>query len=178
MKINTLKTTLGYLRSLSEKYSGISFKRKSLNSIYNYHRILGDDWALHTSGQPTESQFEVIKSLGIKTVINLAPASAENALSDEQRTVTQLGLKYVHLPVDFKRPTDDDFRSFVELMRSNDVGKLWVHCAANMRVSAFVYRYRCVELGHNSELAKKDLDAIWEPFGVWRKFVAKTRPNH
>ncbi len=172
MKINTLKTAFGYLHSLSEKHTGISFKRKSLQSIYNYHRISTTDWALYTSGQPTEKQFEVIKELGIETVINLAPSSAENALNDEEKTVTQLGLKYEHLPVDFKHPSEDNFQSFIELMTANDTDKLWVHCAANMRVSAFVYRYRCVELGHSQELAKKDMDAIWEPFGAWKKFVA------
>ena len=172
MNINTVKTMLGYLRSLFEKYSGISFKRLSLDSIYNYHQVLLGDAHLHTSGQPTEKQFQVIKQLGIQTVLNLAPASAENALKDEHATVTSLGMRYVHLPVDFKRPTNENYQEFVDIMQFEDPETIWVHCAANMRVSAFVYRYRCTALGHDKLLAKQDIDVIWEPLGVWKKFVA------
>lgn len=35
--------------------------------------------------------------------------------------------------------------------------KVWVHCAANMRVSAFIYRYRCTVLGEDRDTAARDL---------------------
>ena len=52
--------------------------------------------------------------------------------------------------------------------------KVWLHCAANMRVSAFVYCYRCAVLKQDPELAKKDLSKVWEPIAVWKKFIAQT----
>jgi len=59
MRVNTVKTTLGYLRSLFEKYSGISWKARSLSGIYNYHAIeLSQDVTINTSGQPTKTHTE------------------------------------------------------------------------------------------------------------------------
>ena len=95
----------------------------------------------------------------------------ENSVVDERRILEAAGARYVHLPVDFKNPTEDDFEAFTELMRSSDSEHLWVHCAANMRVSAFTYRYRCEVLQHDPASARADLDRIWEPYGVWRKFL-------
>jgi hypothetical protein len=42
-----------------------------------------------------------------------------------------------------------------------------------MRVSAFTYRYRVSVLGQDQEAAAQDLHTIWEPFGVWKEFVAR-----
>ena len=53
----------------------------------------------------------------------------------------------------------------------NLILQLWVHCAANMRLSAFMYRYRVCVLGVDKRVARSDLNKIWEPFGVWKKFV-------
>ena len=55
--------------------------------------------------------------------------------------------------------------------------KVWVHCAANMRVSAFVYRYRTEVLGESASVAAEDLRRIWEPTGVWRAFLRFTDGN-
>ena len=168
IKVNTTLTVLGFLRSFLEVKLGFSLRRNRVESIYNYHRL---PFGLRTSGQPLESQFRSIKDSGIEAVLNLAPASAENALANESDVVTKNNLKYIHLPVNFKAPTDDDFRKFVEVINKFGVDSLWVHCAANMRVSAFVYRYRIEKLGHSKAVAEKDLSKIWEPFGVWKGFI-------
>ena len=168
IKVNTTRTVLGYIRSLYEVKFGISSRRNRVESIYNYHRL---PFGLRTSGQPLKSQFRSIKESGVKVVLNLAPASAENALANESDIVNENQMKYIHLPVDFKAPTDDDFREFLDVIDKVGVDSLWVHCAANMRVSAFVYRYRIEKLGHCMADARKDLSKIWEPFGVWKGFI-------
>ncbi len=47
-----------------------------------------------------------------------------------------------------------------------------VHCAANYRVSAFLFRYRRDVLGHDEALARADLDRIWTPDPIWSEFIA------
>jgi hypothetical protein len=49
--------------------------------------------------------------------------------------------------------------------------KIWVHCAANMHVSAFVYKYRRDELGLEDKDINKDLKAIWKPNNTWQSFL-------
>ena len=169
MSLNTLKTVYGYLVTLLEKYTRLKVSGDTLAGIYNAHRV---SERVFTSGQPTEVQFHAIRDAGYEAVINLAPHYAENALPDEASLVTALGLDYIHIPVDFSRPTEKDFQQFVSAMSACSGARLWIHCAANMRVSAFMYRYRCDIEGMDRQQARNDLRRIWEPFGVWKKFVS------
>ncbi len=166
---NTLRTTLGFLATLITRYTPLDLSKPSVEGIFNHLRISD---ALTTSGQPTEEQFQRVRDAGFRQVINLAPHGGENALPDEAATLAALGIDYVHIPVDFRAPSEDDFDRFCEAMEACEGEPLWVHCAANMRVSAFVYRYRRDVLHENPEAAARDLKKIWEPFGVWKAFVA------
>jgi len=170
MASNTLRTVLGFLRSVLERRTPLKAAGDSIGDIYNYLRI---DDRLATSGQPNEQQFALIRDAGYGTVINPAPSSVlENSLTDEGALLEDLGIEYIHIPVDFKNPTEDDFANFVHsLVENKPDQKVWVHCAANMRVSAFVYRYRCSVLGEDEVNAGTDLRKIWEPFGVWKTFI-------
>ena len=57
-------------------------------------------------------------------------------------------------------------------MDNHRAEKVWIHCAANMRVSAFLFRYRIEKMGADRSLAKHDLNQIWEPFDYWRPFMS------
>ena len=164
----TLKTTIGYLKTLVGKYTPIRVGKDYIDGIYNYRKYHD---CLSTSGQPTEDQFKLVKQAGFTTVINLAPANAENALDDEKGTLSALGLEYIHIPVDFKNPTEQDFEDFVACYTPLQNSKTWIHCAANMRVSAFMYRYRRDILRIPEEEANKVMNTVWEPFGAWQKFL-------
>lgn len=146
------------------------WRGESLQGIYNF-LPLGPQ--LLTSGQPTEKQLAHLRDTGVETVINLAPVTADNALPDEAATVAALGMHYVHIPVDFTAPSEADFRRFCEAMAARGEGRVLVHCAANMRVSAFMYRYRCEVLSEPPARARRDLYRIWRPQGVWRDFIAR-----
>jgi uncharacterized protein (TIGR01244 family) len=168
MTTNTLKTVWGYIISLIGKHTPFRREGESIEDIYNYHRI---DDSLGTSGQPTEKQFRWIQQTGYQTVINLLPNNTENYLEDEADLVERLGMDYVHIPVDFKNPTSADFDRFAEAMKAASSQKVWVHCAANMRVSAFIYKYRRDILCDDAQAARQNLDQIWQPFGVWKTFI-------
>ena len=106
--------------------------------IYNWHRL---DGRITTSGQPTEAQLAEIRGLGVRHIVNLGLHTHEKALPDEAATVDRLGMTYIHIPVDFQNPTEQDFQEFCAVMeRLKDV-PVHVHCIANARVSAFFYRF-------------------------------------
>ena len=159
---------MGFFATMLRKWTGISLRANRPDAVYNYHAISD---RVHTSGQPTEKQFAAIRDAGFRRVINLAPRGVENALLDEAGTLAALGLEYVHIPVDFRHPTDADFEQFVDAYEASGDEKVWIHCAANARVSAFVYRYRRDVLKEDEAAARADLNAIWEPIGIWRKFL-------
>ena len=169
--LNTLKTIFGFIASLFKRYMPFRPQSDSVDAVYNYLLINEN---LATSGQPTEEQFHLIQQAGYKHVINLAPNSfLENSLKNEASLVNALGMEYLHIPVDFKGPKDSDFNRFVTGMQGASNDKVWVHCAANMRVSAFIYKYRCQVLNEDRQHAEKDLHQIWEPYGVWENFIEK-----
>lgn len=140
----------------------------SLPEIYNF-RALGD--RLGTAGQPTERQFHAIQQAGFQVVINLALPTSDNALPNEGSIVTGLGMSYIHIPVDFKAPTSEDFQAFSRMMEAFEDQCVFVHCAANMRVSAFVFLHRVLHEGVSASEAQRDLHAIWHPDEVWSRFI-------
>jgi len=139
-------------------------------AIYHWRRL---DERVTTSGQPTEPQLADIQALGVRHVINLGLHTHEKALPDEAASVSDLGMTYIHIPVDFQNPTDQDFDQFWAVMRQLSDVPVHVHCIANYRVSAFFYRYRRDVLGMDEAQARADMEAIWQPEGVWAKFVGR-----
>jgi protein tyrosine phosphatase (PTP) superfamily phosphohydrolase (DUF442 family) len=107
-----------------------------LDRIYNFLPI---SESIATSGQPTKEQFASIEGSGYKLVISLALANSTNAIPEEKEIVENLGMEYIHIPVVWENPTQADFNNFCAVMTANRKRKVFVHCAMNMRVSAFIY---------------------------------------
>jgi protein tyrosine phosphatase (PTP) superfamily phosphohydrolase (DUF442 family) len=137
---------------------------------YHWRRL---DERVTTSGQPPEPQLAAIRDLGVSHVVNLGLHSHEKALPDEAASVARLGMTYVHQPVDFSAPTEADLARFCALMEALKDEVVHVHCIANYRVSAFFYRYRVDVLGWDPDRARRDLDAVWRPEGVWKDLVER-----
>lgn len=136
--------------------------------IYNWRRF---DERLTTSGQPTEAQLADLKRLGIKHVINLGLHTHEKALPDEAGCLAALGLRYVHIPVAFDAPTEEDFAQFCSAMAEWANQPVHVHCIANLRVTAFLYRWQRDVLGVEDGTARDLMDTVWQPGGVWAAFI-------
>jgi len=164
---STIRTSLGFVKSLFSNNQD-SDRTVTLDSIFNYLPI---NDRITTSGQPQAAHFPLIRAAGFETVLNLAPHGAENALPDEAQLVAATGMTYVHIPVAFDNPTEDDFTRFQQVLEQSPQQKIYVHCAANMRVSAFVYRYRTQVLQEDAAVARLDLQRMWKPFGVWADFI-------
>ena len=137
-------------------------------TIYNWRRL---DDRITTSGQPTEPQLADIHALGVRHIVNLGLHTHDKALPDEAASVGRLGMTYIHIPVDFQNPTDQDFEQFCSVMERLKKVPVHVHCIANYRVSAFLYRYRRDVLGLDEAKARGEMEAIWHPEGVWAAFV-------
>ena len=139
-------------------------------TIYNWRRL---DDRVTTSGQPTEQQLGDIQALGVRHIVNLGLHTHEKALPDEAASVSRLGMTYIHIPVDFQNPTDEDFTKFRSAMEQLKEVPVHVHCIANYRVSAFFYRYRRDVLGMDETQARAEMEQIWHPEGVWARFIGR-----
>lgn len=139
-----------------------------LADIYNYLKLSD---TLATSGQPTEVQIEAIGRAGYQLVINLALTGTPYSLPDEAASVQAAGMEYIHIPVIWDHPTLENLQAFFAAMDANQERKVFVHCAANMRVSAFVALYRILRLNWPPEKAFEDLQRIWTPNETWQAFI-------
>jgi protein tyrosine phosphatase (PTP) superfamily phosphohydrolase (DUF442 family)/predicted kinase len=142
----------------------------ALGTIINYRR-LGPD--VITGGQPTEAQLALAAAAGSEVVINLGRLDPAYALSDERGTVAARGLIYEHIPVVWAEPTTADLEAFFAAMERHAGRRLFVHCAANYRASAFNMLYRVLRLGWRIEDARPDMDAIWDPaeYPQWEALI-------
>ena len=140
----------------------------ALDDIYNY-LPLSD--SLATSGQPSQEQFVEIAKAGFQVVINLGLSKADYALEDEAGLVKSLGMTYVHIPVLWEAPEKPDLESFFAVMEAHQAKHVYVHCAANMRVSTFVALYRILRLGWERDVAFRDVYKIWTPNERWQSFI-------
>lgn len=150
-----------------------------LEKIYNYRRLSD---TLATAGQPTEDEMVAVAEAGFEIVVNLALHDADYSLPGEREIVNSLGMRYIHIPVQWERPTRTDLEQFFETMDNLSGHRLFIHCAANKRVSVFVSLYRRLRQGWSAEDVIPDVQAIWEPDAVWRPFmdemVRQLAPKH
>ncbi len=139
-----------------------------LEDIYNYRRLSDE---LITSGQPTAEQLAAVAAAGAAVVINLALPNDTRALPDERGVVEALGMVYEPIPVVWTAPAPADLAAFFAAMDRHASRRVYVHCAANMRVSAFVMLYRVLRLGWPPAEALPDMQALWQPNATWQAFI-------
>ncbi len=148
---------------------------QQLEKIYNFLPLSN---SLATAGQPTPQQFSAIADAGYQVVVNLAMPSSKEALANEAEIVQALQLDYIAIPVVWEQPTLENFQEFVRVMEANGDKPVFVHCIANMRVSAFIYLYRLISQDLSESEAWEEVKKIWTPNPIWQKFIEQIKQHY
>ncbi|NVK54682.1 MAG: protein tyrosine phosphatase family protein [Alteromonadaceae bacterium] len=129
-----------------------------------------------SSGLPNEAHFSVFKTQGVTTVIDLIPGDR----AVEQSMVSDLGLEYHNIQVEWENPTVENFKAYVALMNTarSQPGIVLTHCRKNWRGAVFTYLYRLTQLNQSEAVARQDLDAIWQPNDTWLAFIEKVKAHY
>ena len=139
-----------------------------MNKILNYVKI---NELISSSGQPKVEELELIANEGFEVVINLAVPTTSNALENEDKIVSSLNMSYIHIPVDFENPKISDLKLFLNILQALGANKVWIHCAKNYRVSAFMYVYHKYILHTPFEQIDLSIFDIWQPSLVWQELM-------
>jgi len=131
-----------------------------MEDIINFYQITEN---VGTGGQPTIRQLAEIAEANYSAIVNLAMHDSDNAIPEEADIVSSLGMKYIHIPVPFEAPTSNHLKEFFNVMDSFEEKKVFVHCAVNARVSAFMHQYLTLKKGVSSEKATSPLLHQWLP---------------
>lgn len=129
---------------------------------------------LASSAQPTTGWLAQVMDSKYDVLINLAPPQSHGSIANEGGIVASKGVTYVNIPVDFMRPTAEDFRLFSEVMKAAAGRSVFVHCQANFRASSFVFLYRVIHEGAPVGETWKSLQGVWVPEPQWKRFIEET----
>lgn len=151
-----------------------------LFELFNYYEYSPQ---LASAGQPTKEQLPAIVEAGIDAVINLAPVTSPGAYADEGSLIRELGIEYVHIPVNWEQPPLADLTTFLAAMDRFNDQRILVHCQANARASLFVYLWRTLKADHDEEDAHKTMIDIWAnnegyelpSFAQWLTFIEQAK---
>jgi protein tyrosine/serine phosphatase len=99
------------------------------------------DERFYRGAQPLPDDYQALKDLGIKTVIDL-----RNDPTDYEKTAVEaLGMKYVNISMSgWKSPKDSQLEEFLKLVDNPETGKFFVHCKAGIHrtgVAGAIYRF-------------------------------------
>ncbi len=147
----------------------------TLDAILNYRQYTP---LFSSAGQPSREQFPLLKEQGYERVIYIAFNNGRTAIPDEDQIVKDLGMDYLHIPVDFNNPTVRDFNAFADAMQREPNSKTILHCQVNARATAFSLLYRVVYQGVPLAQAKADMNTVWQPNEVWRDFIFDVLAEH
>jgi|SRR5689334_5407206 len=127
---------------------------------------------LASSGMPSRQWMSQAKDLGYDTVIDLMPPHMHG--QGERGILEAKGVRYVNIPVDFSRPSAEDFRRFSDALEENKGRNVLVHCMINQRGSSFTFLYRVIHEGAPLRDSQEKLLGVWVPDRVWRRFIEET----
>jgi uncharacterized protein (TIGR01244 family) len=128
-----------------------------LTSILSFLKLSEAVW---TGGQPTLDHLAKLKAEGVKVIINLRPHSEHNGETEAARA-KELGLSYFNLPVVYNAPKPEDADAFLKLTDEHlKDGRVFIHCAAAIRVGAFWMIRRVVRDGWTYERALEEANKI------------------
>ena len=98
------------------------------------------DERFYRGARPKQSDFQALKGLGIRTVIDLTDNTPQ-----ERGYVESLGMKYVNIAIQDKTdPSNAQIAQFLKLVNDPTTGKFYVHCAGGRHrtgVMGAIYRF-------------------------------------
>jgi hypothetical protein len=107
----------------------------------------------------------------VRHIVNLGLHTHEKALPDEAASVSRLGMTHIHIPVD-SAPERPRLRAILRRDGAVDGCPIArsLHC---QRAGLGLYRYRRDVLGMDETQARAEMEAVWQPRGVWVDFVER-----
>jgi tyrosine-protein phosphatase SIW14 len=129
-------------------------------NLPNLNKVSDD---LFRGGQPTRQGFIILRTLGIKTIINL------RWLHTDLFRIRELGFKYFHISCKAWHPEEEDVNRFMDIITNLKKPSTFVHCQHGAdRTGVMVAAYRIFIQGW--EVAAAIEEMTQGPFGFHRIF--------
>jgi tyrosine-protein phosphatase SIW14 len=145
--------------------------------IDNFGRV---DAALYRGAQPEGRDYEDLKKLGVKTIVNL---TSDDADPNEKVSAESAGMAYVQIPMTTHTvPTSAQLAHFLSIVNDPASQPVYVHCVGGRhRTGVMTAVYRMTREGWSGEQAFKEMKQY--NFGAdflhpeFKQFVYRYRPD-
>jgi protein tyrosine/serine phosphatase len=136
---------------------GLLFALTANASIVRFAQVTP---TLYRGGQPeTEADYEMLKSMGIRTIINLR---RDDTVPVEQAIAERLGFRFVNLPIrGYEYPSVDTVNAALALLDDPSAGPIFLHCKHGKDRTGLVYGlYRVHTQGWSKQQAFDEMLAF------------------
>jgi len=124
---------------------------KELSGPAGPDRFARVDDALYRGGQPSRRHLELLRALGVRTIVNLRREDARQWLQEEL-DARQLGFEFFHFP--FYGVFGADERFVMNILQVVRRGRVYLHCKHGRdRTSLIVALYRVMQEGWDAHEA-------------------------
>ncbi|MCS7157628.1 MAG: tyrosine-protein phosphatase [Blastocatellia bacterium] len=132
-------------------------ERAALPGLPRFARVAD---GLYRSGQPSETGFQYLAQLGVRTVIDLRGPGERAAR--ERALVESLGMHYVNIPLSGWRPPRDEAVLHVLMLLADPAARpVLVHCRRGAdRTGVIIALYRILYEGWDPERAYREMRAF------------------
>lgn len=137
------------------------------HSIYNYFQYTEN---LSAGAQPTAEQLLDLMNDGYEAVVNISPASARNALTNEAALVERMGMYYAFFPVDCGNLQPIHYQTFAGIMNGVKDKKVFVHCGGNIKSSNLLHMWEVLANGKDEQESLQTLYKIQNPEPKWFEY--------
>ncbi len=105
----------------------------------------------------TAADFNRLKQMGIKTVLNLRRFD-RNAIAREAQALSARGIRHLHMPIRYFPRGDDSIDRAVEVLSDSTLHPVYVHCKhGHDRCGTVVGLYKVRHHGWSAEAAYRDM---------------------
>jgi tyrosine-protein phosphatase SIW14 len=151
--------------------TAVAAPRDDLPGLTNFARVSPE---LYRGAQPTALGFRTLKSIGVRTIVNLRSAHSDRA------TIAGLGFRYIEIPSHAWTPNHEVVAKVLAVVRDPANQPVFIHCQHGAdRTGYTVASYRIVEQQWDRDSALRELrrfgfHAIW---GAIPSFVEELDPK-
>jgi len=128
-----------------------------------YFKTLSKSGNTYIAGQPDQTSLQNFKEYGVTAVISLrTPAEMSDATKvpyDEAAEITALGVEYIQIPMNGRRPYSEDLLD--QFMKAYDKheGRVLLHCKSGVRASqmwtAFLVKHEGMSLAEARQIGEQ-----------------------
>ena len=146
--------------------NGLAQSATRCAELPNFHQVNSQ---LYRGAQPKPDGLQKLRTMGVKTVVNLRGEDDHTRAEGEEARTLGLGYYNVALP-EFSKPKDEEVQRVLDIINAPENQPVFVHCRRGEdRTGTIIACYRITHDGWNAADAKKEAKArgmSWTQVGM------------